>query len=118
MVGEDFMIRDGVLVCYNRKCDVVIPDGVKVIASGAFESDHSLLSVVIPDGVEKIEERAFEDCYQLASVTLPVSVKEIGKTAFSYCSRELTIFAPAGSYAETFAKEHNYRLGEVGRLLP
>lgn len=39
-------------------------------------------------------------------VHIPDSVTSIGEGAFSAC-KELTIHAPAGSYAEQYAKENN-----------
>ncbi len=42
----------------------------------------------------------------ITSVTLPDSVTRIGECAFLGCEY-LTIHAPAGSYAETYAKENN-----------
>ena len=42
-----------------------------------------------------------------ADVVIPESVTVIGEKAFSFCANNLTIHAPAGSYAEQYAKEHN-----------
>ena len=40
------------------------------------------------------------------NVVIPDSVTAIGKSAFDFCTN-LTIYAPAGSYAENYArKEH------------
>ena len=39
-------------------------------------------------------------------VTVPQSVHTIGTDAFAKCTK-LTIHAPAGSYAEQYAKENN-----------
>ena len=67
--------------------------------------------IVIPSGVRKIAAKAFYDCTGLKEVVLPASIKEIDSSAFgrNYTSRPLdcTIHAPAGSYAEQYAKEHN-----------
>jgi hypothetical protein len=40
------------------------------------------------------------------NVSIPGSVTYIGALAFNECPN-LTIHAPAGSYAETYAKENN-----------
>ena len=53
-----------------------------------------------------LDYRAFGGCTGLRKVILPVSVTEINKWAFEKCP-SLTIHAPAGSYAETYAKENN-----------
>ena len=60
-------------------------------------------AVVIPEGVSEIGNWAFYGCSGLTSVTIPAGVTSIGNRAFWNCS--LTIQAPAGSFAEQFAKE-------------
>ena len=42
----------------------------------------------------------------MTDICLPASILEIGADAFKDCHK-LTIHAPAGSYAETYAKENN-----------
>ena len=48
---------------------------------------------------------AFEYCIGLETVMIPKSVEFIGYDVFRGCEK-LTIHAPAGSYAEQFAKEN------------
>ena len=83
---QDFVIENGVLQKYNG------PGG----------------DVTIPAGVTKIGECAFEDCTGLTSVTIPESVTEIGYNVFTNC-RRLVIHAPAGSYAEQYAKKNSVK---------
>ena len=45
-------------------------------------------------------------CTNLVKISLPSSIKAIGHEAFGSCPN-LIIHAPAGSYAEQYAKEHN-----------
>lgn len=47
----------------------------------------------------------FKGCDNLTHLILPNNVTKIAKTAFKGC-KNLTIHAPAGSYAEHYAKEH------------
>lgn len=54
--------------------------------------------------VTKIGENAFFK-RNVTRVTIPATVRDISTAAFRNCPR-LTIRAPAGSYAETFAKEN------------
>ena len=72
---RDFLIEDDVLVKYRgRGGDVVIPQGVTVIADKAFQGCDSLTSVFVPEGVTSIGQDAFRDCENLAAVNLPDTV--------------------------------------------
>ncbi len=111
--------------CGNLQ-SVVIPEGVTKIGKRAFSWCGNLQSVVIPESVTEIGEDAFFSCKNLQSIVIPEGVTEIGKDAFSWCRNlqsiaipesvvsihcsafedceKLTIHAPTGSYAETYAK--------------
>lgn len=90
--------------------EITIPSKIKSISKYAFVNCNSLQTVVIQNGVKKICEGAFADCKELKKVFIPDSVTEIYSsrydTAFKGCDN-LAIHAPAGSYAEKFAKENN-----------
>ena len=67
--------------------------------------------VVIPEQIEGkpvaiIGTGAFERHSQITDLTIPASVTDIGWFAFDGCTN-MTIHAPAGSYAEQYAKENN-----------
>ena len=113
--------------CY-RLGSIVIPDCVEKIGDRAFASCENLSSIVIPKGIKTVE-RIFTDCVNLKRVVISEGVKGIGSVAFSGCTAleeisipnsvtsidcsafyrcpNVTIHAPAGSYAETYAKENN-----------
>jgi hypothetical protein len=81
---KDFVIENGILKKYTGIDEnVVIPDGVTEIGNRAFYWNTKLKTVIIPDGVTSIGDSAFTGC------------------------EKLTIHAPAGSYAEQYAKEKN-----------
>lgn len=65
-----------------------------------------ITSVTIPETVTKIGYSAFYQCKSLTYISLPKSVEQIDSYAFDKCDN-LTIYAPAGTYAEQYAKEHN-----------
>ena len=67
---------------------------------------ESIQSITIPDSVKIIIDSAFKGCAGLRSVIISDSVVKIGKDAFCLCPN-VTIHAPAGSYAEQYAKENN-----------
>ena len=53
--------------------------------------------------MKKAESCVFSDCPELKKVHLPMSLKEIEEEEFNSCPN-VTIYAPAGSEAEAFAK--------------
>ncbi|MBQ8836837.1 MAG: leucine-rich repeat protein [Clostridia bacterium] len=83
---------------------IVISDGVTSIGESAFSSCESLTSIAIPKSVTRIGEWAFSGCKKLTSIIIPKSVTRIGDLVFFGCDN-LTIHAPAGSYAEKYAKK-------------
>ena len=89
---------------------VTIPGGVKEVPN-AFEDCMDLIEVILSEGVEEIACDAFADCESLRDVTLPASVTKIYDCAHGYSffgCPQFIIHAPAGSYAEQFAKEKGY----------
>lgn len=83
-----------------------IPPSVTAIRNSAFRDCSGLTSITIPESVTSIGESSFLLCESLMSVTIPQGVTSIGHWAFYGCPN-LTIHAPAGSYAEQYARENN-----------
>ena len=65
--------------------DLVLPNSVTSIESGAFSGCTGLTSITIPNSVTSIGDEAFQNCSSLISVTIPNSVTSIGYSAFSGC---------------------------------
>ncbi len=105
--GVGLLTKDGkkLVACLALAKEYQIPEGVTEIGKCAFWDCSSLTSVVIPEGVTDIGACAFYDCSSLKSVVIPEGVTEIGEGAFDACPN-LTIHAPAGSYAEEYAKDY------------
>ena len=74
--------------------DLIIPQSIKSIKAGAFNSCSSLTSVKIPNGVTAIETETFYGCKGLISVEIPNTVKSIGSAAFYGCSSLESIEIP------------------------
>ena len=85
-----------------------VPGSVTSIGDGTFYWCSSLTSVIIPDSVVSIGDEAFNSCLGLTSVTIPASVTSIGKDAFDDLNEDLILSVQKGSYAEEYAKEHNF----------
>ncbi len=87
---------------------VTIPEGVKSIGSSAFEHCRELTGIALPDSMEFIGDWAFAFCSKFNWIRIPAGMKKISHFAFFFC-RSLTVYGPAGSFAEQFAKENNWR---------
>ena len=83
---------------------VMIPKGIAYIGKRVFYQCPNLQIVELPEGIADIGSFVFGNCQSLRSVILPESITAIDASAFFRCDK-LTITAPEGSYAETFAKE-------------
>ena len=85
---------------------------VTVIGEGAFRTTkpHGFNCVItLPDTIARIEANAFTNLRGCVTVLIPPSCTEIDPTAFEgFDGAEIDIYGEAGSYAETFAKEHGY----------
>ena len=115
------IIERGILKAYDGDMkNVVIPEGVRVIAGDLEECDfgknlkgiktdgvfympfnacNTIETVVMPDSVEEIGPKAFEHCKNLHSVTFSKNLKKIGLSAFLGCEKFTKISLP-GSVKE------------------
>ena len=121
--------------CRNLK-SIDIADSVTSVGERAFEYCFSLTDVVLSQKIKSINPVIFGSCRELKKLTLPKAVTSVGIAAFADCKKletiyipgtltkigdrgkydanhafidcpALTIHAPAGSYAEQYAKENN-----------
>ena len=75
--------------------DLIIPDGVTYINSGAFAGCSKLTSVTVSDSVTGIGGNAFRDCTALTKITVPAGVTSIGNSAFEGCNSLTNVTIPA-----------------------
>ena len=94
---------------------VELPATLKTIEPFAF-SASGLKTIVIPESETLTELPAFmfHQCPNLQEVTIPATVTSIAKNAFNECPENLVLKVTEGSYAETFAQEHNISYETVG----
>ena len=80
----------GALLTYKgempRKTEVVVKNGTRLIADGAFWACGRMVSVTLPDGLRHIGEAAFWKCDGFSELTLPEGLLTIGEEAFYCCN--------------------------------
>lgn len=89
--------------------DIAFHGSVTSIGASAFEGCMSLTVLKIPEGVTSIDYWTFSGCSGLTDIYIPGSVTSIAEYIFVFdlCTALETIHCPAGSYAETYARENN-----------
>lgn len=97
------IIDESTFVDCKSLSKIDLPEGLVEIKRQAFYGTK-LAQVVIPSTVKKIESVAFGSCAGLGKVTMGAGVEDIAKDAFEDCKKNLTITAPEGSYAQTWAE--------------
>ena len=103
---------------------ITIPKSATNIGEGAFGACGNLKDLVIPNGVKSIGRSAFVYCDNLKHITIPPSVTYMGeiflpedittdeeeiyyeKLGYDKIPDDVTLYAEAGSYAETWIREH------------
>ena len=85
--------------------DVKIPEGIKIIDTGAFSSRVYIETLELPTTLERVNEEAFYKCTKLISVVIPENVSYIGVRSFANLSnlQELLIME-----SDTALKIANY----------
>lgn len=88
---------------------VVIPDGVKEIAGGAFSDglqNMNITKIIIPEGVTKIGEFAFSECRSLSDLYIPSTIQTIEYGAFDFCDN--ISFSGPGADSARYELENKY----------
>ena len=74
--------------------NLVIPNSITSIASGALKNWKLLASITIPDSIKSISDQVFYDCSNLTLITIPSSVTSIGSSAFQNCTSLSSVTIP------------------------
>lgn len=97
--------------------EVTVPGTVKKVEFQAFNLMPNLEKFVAEEGVEELEKYAVQS-YNLKEVYLPASLIKIDDFAISGNKANITIYAPAGSYAEKWAKSKGFKVNGNGTTAP
>ena len=107
--------------CFVLK-DIKIPKNIRAIDSFTFKNCDAFKHIVIPKGVESIGFSAFAGCDDMEYLFIPESVTDISVDFMENHpfagSEKMTIYTPAGSYAQKFADEKGipYRNEDNGKV--
>lgn len=93
---------------------IELPASLKEIGVYAF-SAAGLKSVTIPESktLTTLDQYVFFQCQELTEVTLPSTITSIADNTFADCPNKITINAPKGSYAISYAKTNKFDYKEV-----
>lgn len=107
-IGKNVVTRIGERAFQERNdlSGIMLPASISQIGPQAFICCTGLTEITIPAGVTQLKNGTFAGCSELTEIRIPESLTRISNTAFWGCPKA-TIYAPAGSYAETWAKENN-----------
>ena len=95
--------------------EILIPskiNGATPVSVGgyAFKGSEKIEKVIIDPGITEIATNAFANCPKLVCISIPSTVTEIAENTFRGVTDPVSkavIYAPAGSYALTFAAEYS-----------
>ena len=98
----------GPMAFYNDAAlrSVRFPASLREIGEYAFHGCAALEEITFSPGLRSLGDRAFYGCRGLRLARLPGSLSTIGEDAFRRCP-ELVVRAPAGSFAEKYAKDRH-----------
>lgn len=83
---------------------VTVPEGVKALGNHTFYGCAALRRADLPQTLTAIGFGCFEGCGSLERLTLPAGLEPGDRSPFQKCLR-LTLYAPAGSPVEAWAKK-------------
>ena len=89
------LIDSGAFAFCENLQTVIIPKSLKHIATGAFNGCTSLQNIELNEGLEIIEEGAFSDS-GIRHLTIPSTIKEIPEYTFQQCEQLESIVLPEG----------------------
>ena len=100
-VREGVLFQENILVAYPREKtekEYVVPDGIEMIASVAFEGNQYLEKVILPSSITSIGDGAFAGCTELREINFPDRLLVIGVEAFAQCYSLENIELPSQLY--------------------
>ena len=95
--------------------EIHLSNSLKELGDAVFDGCTSLQEITIPEQVTAIYNETFKGCTALKAIHMSKNIKEIDNDAFTDCNKDiLTIYAPKGSYAQTYADNNKIKFIEEG----
>ena len=98
---ESYTLPDGVKIVangafiYNQHLkNIVLSDNIEALGYNVFAGSESLEEVILPSKIPELRSYLFKDCKKLKSVVIPDAVATIGSSAFEGCSSLESISLP------------------------
>lgn len=89
------IVGDGILIDYKGNDSVVtIPEGVKIIADGAFRDNQGIAALNLATTTTSIGEDAFNGCTNLRTLNRGESLTDIGVNAFKNTKLSSVVIGP------------------------
>lgn len=73
---------------------------MRTIGDSAFYGCTGIEAVIIPSGVTMIRSHAFEEDEKLMNAVIPASVEKMGVRVFYHCPLDIVVWVEKDSYAE------------------
>ncbi len=105
-----FLSKDGAQLLYitQQVKNILTPNSVKVLRPNAFEKCKSTISIRISGEVRELPAYIFAPCKKLEELHLSEHINKMPNPQYLFCQgNKVTIYAPAKSYAEKYAKRNN-----------
>lgn len=98
--------------------EIHLSNSLKELGDSVFDGCTSLQEINIPEQVTGIYNDTFKGCTHLQAIHMSKNIQEIDDTAFTNCNKDiLTIYAPKGCYAQTYADKNNIKFIEEGSAI-
>lgn len=99
---------------FGNESIITIPKNINELAAGCFAGNEIIEEVTLPDSVKAMDMGCFGNCPNLQKVYTSANLTEFGcdNSSFSQCPN-LTLYAPAGSETETYARENNIKFETI-----
>lgn len=115
-VEDGFVLHKGDITSLVRyigeESEIIIPDSIEELGTGAFFANRTLNKVIIPDSVKTLGLQTFYLCENLFSVTIGNNVASL-ENVFGGCSKLVEIYNLSGQEIDMESADFGSELTEI-----